>query len=852
MAGRKTDAGPEARVRGREVLYRVRLDTLFERALEHAVTTVVAGPGYGKTTAVVSYLRAAGIQTVWVQLSAHDNMPSHFWETFSQAFLPLNPDLTQTMLDMGFPDAINLQSYLAGMLEDELKPRFSYALVFDDLHLLESGPALDFIAQIARFSNKGVAVIAISRRDNFPIIPELSQRGGFSRIDESDLSFTKSELAEYFEMMDVAVSNNLTTDIYRETEGWPFAISLAAHILEQNPDDSVYIRTALRGTVSAIIDNDLFAVISEELKHFLVQISLVRHLPLELLDEFRDGRRLMHELASLSSLVRYDNYMHVYRIHQLLLHYLEGKQDMLTEEERLEVNKKAARWCVANGYKIDALAYYRAIGDFGAIIDIAYTYPPVIPFDVAFELLEIFEHAPADVFDRYSTARILHTRLIMSVGRVEDAVAKIREYIDLIESRPLDGPTSHTLMGLHNNLGFAKLITCPETRDYSFASHFEKALKYFSASSKLPPGGFRIYNVGPYALRTGSEEAGDPERYIEMVDRSVLCTTITLQGCGYGLDDLLRSEHAFFRCQLPEAEQYALRCLGPAHDHEQFEIECRALFLLIRVYLQKGKYDRIADALLHLGTLTEEKNFANRNFLHEVITSWFFASIGETDRMEGWLKSDLWSNDASDVFDGLDEAVRIKYYLATKNYQTLFDFINSRTPRYGISRYILGKIGRMAVPAVCLCHLGDRTRAFRYLREAYELASPNGFDMPFVELGNNMRTLTGAALKATGTGIPPSWLTAMHSRATTYAKRVAHVRSRYLYAHDLETTVHLTGKEIDILVDLSQGLSRVEISQAHNISANTVKSMLRMIYEKLGAESAMDAIRIATTRNLLH
>jgi LuxR family maltose regulon positive regulatory protein len=77
------------------------------------------------------------------------------------------------------------------------------------------------------------------------------------------------------------------------------------------------------------------------------------------------------------------------------------------------------------------------------------------------------------------------------------------------------------------------------------------------------------------------------------------------------------------------------------------------------------------------------------------------------------------------------------------------------------------------------------------------------------------------------------------------------VRSRYLYAHDLETTVHLTSKELDILVDLSQGLSRVEISQVHNISANTVKSMLRMIYEKLGAESAMDAIRIATTRNLL-
>ncbi|MDR0347678.1 MAG: LuxR C-terminal-related transcriptional regulator [Coriobacteriales bacterium] len=851
MAGRTKDAGPQVEVTGRKVLHRARLHALFERSLHHTVTFLVAGPGYGKSTAVALYLRAVSIKTVWVQLSARDNMPSHFWETFSQALLTLNAELGAMILSIGFPDTLSLRSYLSDLLKTELKPQQSYALVFDDLHLLENESILNFISQIAKFRSNNVSIIGISRRDNFPNAVEFSRDGQLARIDESDLSFTKSEMMEYFELMRVTVPNDLASDVFRDTEGWPFAVSLATRIIEQNPDNCTYVRTALRGTVNAIIDNELFAIISDEMRRFLMQMSLVRHLPLELIDEFKEGRRLIGELAALSSLVRYDNYMRVYRLHQLLQHYLEGKQDLLAEEERREANEKAARWCIANGYKIDALSYYRAMGDYGAIINIAYTYPPVMPFDVAFELLEIFENAPAEVFERYAEARILHTRLIIMTGRIDEAMAKTYEYIELLEARPLDEMTKRTLMGLHNNLGFAKLLLCPETHDYSFAPHFEKAREYYDVSFKLPTDGYQVYGVGPYALRLGRAQAGDAERYIEMLRRGMPCAELTLQGCGYGLDDLARAEYAFFRCMASEAEQYALRCLPLAHEHGQFEIESRALFLLMRVYLQKGKYEQLMDVLSRLDVVVEESNFANRYVLYEIITSWFYAAIGEVNRVERWLKSSLWSNDAGSVLDGLDDSVKIKYYLATRSYRTLLDFVESRTARYGISRYIIGKVGLMTIQSVCLFQLGQRQEAFDCLRETYKLVAPNGFDMALVEQGNSMRTLAGAALRAQVPDIPQPWLATIQSRATTYAKRVAHVRSRYLYAHDLEANVQLTSKELEILSDLAQGLSRMEISLAHNISTNTVKTMLRLIYEKLGAESAMDAIRIATTKQML-
>jgi LuxR family maltose regulon positive regulatory protein len=324
-----------------------------------------------------------------------------------------------------------------------------------------------------------------------------------------------------------------------------------------------------------------------------------------------------------------------------------------------------------------------------------------------------------------------------------------------------------------------------------------------------------------------------------------------MRGCGCGLSELTRSEYALYRGLASEAERHALSCLSRTRESGQFEIEGRALFLLIRVYLQKGKYRQIADALFQLEALTEEAGFMNRYLLFELVRSWFFTMIGEFERVESWLRNPLWSSSPSNLFDGLDDVVKLKYYLANKDYQTLLDFANSRTSRYGISRYLLGKIGLTIIKAICHCQLGNREASLAFFREAYELAEPNGFVMPFIEMGNAMRTLVGMALRERATDIPVPWLKTIRSRATTYAKRVAHVRSCYLEAHNITASAQLTSKELEVLSDLSQGLSRTEISLAHGISINTVKSMLSLIYQKLGAENALDAIRIATTKGLL-
>jgi DNA-binding CsgD family transcriptional regulator len=200
---------------------------------------------------------------------------------------------------------------------------------------------------------------------------------------------------------------------------------------------------------------------------------------------------------------------------------------------------------------------------------------------------------------------------------------------------------------------------------------------------------------------------------------------------------------------------------------------------------------------------------------------------------------------------GLEDMAKLKYYLAVKRYHAMLAFLDRRPVSHGIRTFILGRIGMAAIEAVCLYNIKDREGAIKTLRDAYEMSAPNAFDMPFIELGNNMRSLTGAALRSEDCGIPTGWLEQIRSKSATYAKRIAYVKSKYRQEAGKDGDIQLTIKEREVLRDMSQGLSRAEIAAYRGISVNTVKAMIQIIYEKLGADSSMEALRIAISKDII-
>jgi DNA-binding CsgD family transcriptional regulator len=157
----------------------------------------------------------------------------------------------------------------------------------------------------------------------------------------------------------------------------------------------------------------------------------------------------------------------------------------------------------------------------------------------------------------------------------------------------------------------------------------------------------------------------------------------------------------------------------------------------------------------------------------------------------------------------------------------------------------------MLVLGACVHYqMKERERALALLKQAYEAASPNGIIAPLAELGRDMRTLASAALRDSD-GEYALWLESIRRRSASCAKTQSLMIAAYEKAHGAGMAAQLTAREREILGDLYIGLSRTEIAAKQGLSVNTVNSALNSIFNKLGAKSTVDAVRIAAEEKLV-
>ena len=458
-----------------------------------------------------------------------------------------------------------------------------------------------------------------------------------------------------------------------------------------------------------------------------------------------------------------------------------------------------------------------------------------------------------ELFRENPIAHCLYVRLLMCAGRFDEALAMLHKTIETFEKQAFSKFNCRVLAGAYNNWGFAQMMLYSKRADRDLWRAFEKADRYFTLGA--PFGAYAVtgpvtsISLGSYACRVGGAERGEMERYIDNLDRLMPYVTHSMNGCMQGLNYLARAELAYFRCELKEAEKFAYQALHKAQEEFQREIESRAVFYLLRIDLQTGDYAKIQRHLRHFEMMSEPTAEHPLNpAVYDLLTSWYYAQLGQSARIADWLKSGFENNATPSVMLDFDVQVRMRCHFANQRYHELLAFLESRNED---GLLLLMRLEFKISEAVCLYRIQEKSAAFRALFEAYALAHPNGFDMPFIEYGSKMRTLSRAAMNAKDCRIPAEWLSRINKKSATYAKKLAFVVSEYRKSNHLGDDVQLSLREMEILTDLYHGLSRSEIAINRRLSINTVKSLLQIIYAKLGAENNMEVIRIALEMKLI-
>ncbi|MDR2759052.1 MAG: helix-turn-helix transcriptional regulator, partial [Spirochaetaceae bacterium] len=688
-------------------LERPRLDRLLEQAVRNPMVVVIAGAGYGKTQAVYSFARKYNAMTAWMQLSLQDNYPWRFWENFIQAAAFGDEDVLYKLAHTGFPETKRQFDRYLAIPRKAVDPGRKYIFIYDDFHLIQDKKVLQFMKQSISLPFPSITSILISRTEPVLDLRDMEAQGKVSRITEVDLRFSEEEIHSYFEMLHISLRAEGLPELYRDSEGWAFAIHLVGLSLKNGAAATDYGWSSLRHNIFPLIEREVFSINSRELRKFLIKLSLIDHYPPGLLAELIPDKSLIEELEQVNSFIRFDTYLNEYHIHHLFLEFLSGKQGELTGEEKKEVYTKAARWFAAHNLRMAAISYFEKAGIYDELFDVVYALPMIVQDRTAQFLLDLMDQASREMYQRYPTAWIVHARMLFTLGRFDEARAELRGVIEEYEALPPSAFSDRLLSGCYRNLGFVSLITCVHNGRFDFVPYFERALFYYTRTP-YEIAALKVAGLGSYVCRVGSPEKGEMERFIEAASKAITCLAVSMNGCFYGMDDLARAELTYFRGNLGEAEKLARTALAKSRERDQYEVENRSLFYLLRINLAWGNYGEIQEILKALEAQLKVTEYPNRQIYYDIIIGWFYIQIRQAAKLASWLKNDFEESELNSLFHGMESLVRIKWQVFEKRYPVALAALGTRENQYSPGAFLLGKITMKVLEAVCLKEIGDK------------------------------------------------------------------------------------------------------------------------------------------------
>jgi LuxR family maltose regulon positive regulatory protein len=333
------------------------------------IVSVVAPPGYGKTTLLSQWAERNGQQFAWVSVDEADNDPKVLLRYVAEALDAIQPLGASVFEALSSPT-----SSVAGSVVPRLASAFwsmtvPVVLVLDDVHLLHNRECRSALSVLGEHVPVGSRMVLAGRNEPPLRIARLRAEGRIAEIGPADLSLTREEAATVLQAAGVTLGHDDVAALHERTEGWPAGLYLAALYLREG--GTVATAAGSFGgddrLVSEYVESEFLARISRRNRVFLTRTAVLERMCGALCEAVLELPGSAATLASLAQsnllLVPLDRRGHWYRYHHLF-------QDMLLAElERTEpglipvLRRRAASWCLANDLAEEALEYSIAAED---------------------------------------------------------------------------------------------------------------------------------------------------------------------------------------------------------------------------------------------------------------------------------------------------------------------------------------------------------------------------------------------------------------------------------------------------------------------------------------------------------
>ena len=826
---------------------RPRINSMLMKGIKYPLTTLIAGPGYGKTTAVYNFIKQHDYPCIWLNLSVFDNDITSFWAKVEQAAWDTLPPAGEIFSQLSFP--ATAQEFIIFKNKINTLPQKTGKIIvaIDNYELITNEAILQFLHRCIYLNYDSSFLwhyIIISNKrliQNHNLLHETFQNiGEYNQITAGELSFNLEELNQLCVHFNVHRTADELEQLLADTDGWPIYNIM---LFTENDCNSALLKAY------DLFENQYYIGYPPEFRILLVKLSLLSSFSLDLIKAFYNDHYLnaMEEISQ-NIYVEYDFSNHVFHFQAIYKKFLQGKLAIISDQEKHNVLNTAGDYFFSLGMYSMARDLFIDSGNYEALIKcLSAMITEYNTVDYISTVQQILNGIPAAYADQnpWLTFHLAYTYL--NGGQVEKARLIFTDLLNALESNP--EVTDPELL----------VETCCMLTDISLLQNNTDGLTYIAKGISYLPRQDSVFAKKAHLIAAHpiffmpSETDQTVTGMIDYIHKLSNCWDSICNECLLSYSLLYKAEAYFVLYDLRRAEFWAHQAIPIAQTMEQHDIVINSYYLLIKINMCAGVHDKALDYLNSCRQYVKNTKASNFATLAEIVGATLDMLLDNDKDIALWIKNnDLSRQDKVPLWNAYYVFMCAMYaYYQGDEIKTL-SLLSQMDKHYSQQGFWTLKISSLTVKCIIYYQLNDPVMAVHKFNKLYQMTYPYNIIGPIVEFGTPLIPVIKIAERNPDYSYDKEWLDKLKIALNEYTHNQLRMRKEYSKSTGSQKyDTRLSKRELQVLQLLSQGRSREEIAAAMGISINGVKKHLSSIYKKLGANNRAEAIYIASQSSLI-
>lgn len=853
---------------------RPRLIERLNKGLPGKLTLISASAGFGKTTLVSHWLTSCDRQVAWLSLDEADNDSIRFLTYLFAALQSVGASIDERLIGLlNSPQPPLIDTILPALIQGTTIITDPFVLVLDDYHVIHDRQIDHVLSYLIEHMPPHMHLVMATRAEPRLSLARLRVRGQLTELRASDLRFTYSEAAEFLSReTGMALTAENITALENRTEGWAAGLQLAAISMQGSNDINSFIEsfTGSHRFVTDYLMEEVLAQQPEHVQNFLLDTSILDRLCGPLCDAvlsreagaapagYSSGQEILEYLErSNLFLVPLDHERCWYRYHHLFADFLRQR---LPEHRQISCHLRASSWYEDQGLAAEAFRHAAAGRDIDRAAHLAEgNGMPLLFRGAVAPVMNWLESLPREEMEARPTLLVMYASGLLMRGQMSGVEQKLTAAEKMLLTASQDDKV-RDLIG-HIASIRATLAVSRHKAEVIMAESL-RALEYLHPDN-LPVRTATVWTLG-YAYQLLGDRAAAGKAYAEALSNSqrighVMITIMATLGLGIiqEADNLLHAAAETYRlvlelagepplpaaCEaylglarlcyewndLEGAQEYGQRSIELAQQFDQADRVIAGEVFLARLKLARGE---VGSAALILAKA--EQSARQHNFEHQI--PHIAAAYVSVLLSQGELAAAAELASKHELHLDLARA-----YLAQGDTGAALSVLTPLREEAEAKELKDEHLKVRILQAAALFNHGDKSAAVKVLVDALMMAEPSGFIRTFVDEGACIERLLREVRTQGVAGDYIDRLLIAFTPADSPAP-----------AAQAETLIEpLSGRELEVLRLIAEGLSNLEISGRLHIALTTVKGHNRIIFDKLQVSRRTEAVARARALGLL-